>query len=258
MMMYSIPLVPNTIFMWVILFSNRYIILHFAGLTALGLFSVAIKFNVILNQLSQIFYKAWQMIVYDKYIEQDYWYIKNIYQKYESVMMIIVSTMITFIPFIFPLLVGEEYIVAKVFIPGLLLSAFFSSLALFFETIYQARFESSKLLISTLISGIANIILNITLIPFFSIHGAVIAIVFSFLLSYYIRFLYTKKILKLENNYISNISKALVVFLVILMQFDISNFLSIGIYIIILSLNWKIFKSIFKKGGIYENSNINK
>lgn len=58
MIIYSLPLIPNTIFFWITSLSDRYIVTFFEGDTVNGLYSIAYKIPAILTAVSTIFMQA--------------------------------------------------------------------------------------------------------------------------------------------------------------------------------------------------------
>jgi O-antigen/teichoic acid export membrane protein len=62
MLKYSIPLIPNTLSLWITSSSNRFFILFFLGSSSNGLFAVAYKFAAIMTLNNSFVFQAWQIV----------------------------------------------------------------------------------------------------------------------------------------------------------------------------------------------------
>ena len=70
--------------------------------------------------------------------------------------------------------------------------------ATFLSASYNVHKDSKGFLFSALVGAISNIILNITLIPFFGIHGAAFSTMISYIIVFVYRLLDTRKYVKLS------------------------------------------------------------
>ena len=61
MLIYAMPLIPNSIFWWMMQSANRYIILYLLSSADNGLYAVANKIPTLITTFSGIFFQAWQI-----------------------------------------------------------------------------------------------------------------------------------------------------------------------------------------------------
>jgi len=60
LIMYSLPLIPNTLAWWLYTSANRYIVLFFLGLEYSGIWAISYKIPTILTLIHHLFFMAWQ------------------------------------------------------------------------------------------------------------------------------------------------------------------------------------------------------
>lgn len=61
MLLFSIPLIPNSLVWWIMSAGDKYIINWFLGASANGIYSMSLKVPTILSMVFSIFFQAWQM-----------------------------------------------------------------------------------------------------------------------------------------------------------------------------------------------------
>ena len=217
MILYSIPLIPNCVLWWISNLSDRYFLSFFIGLSATGIYSVANKIPTILNQVNLMLIKAWQTSAISEEKSNDFFqYDIKIFKLYYSILSVFSSLLIVFNKKLLLLLIGEEFISAWKYIPLLILGFYFLSLASFAGVKYTVNKKTNKILKSSLICAIVNIVLNFVLIPKFKIYGAVVATTISYFLLFLIRY---------KENYFNNkIDLRLVAIIIVL-------FLQVNIFI---------------------------
>ena len=199
MLMYCLPLVPNTIMWWVMSISDRYLLVYYIGLGANGLYAVANKFPAIISSLYSIFFKAWQVSAieeYDSKTKEKFY--SNIFHVFFFTMMLFASLYMIFNKLIVSILVSSEFFSAWRFAPILVLGVVFSSFSSFIGTNYVAMKKTRGAFITSLSGAVTNFILNILLIPYFEIYGAAIATLISFITMWLYRVFDTRKFIQLE------------------------------------------------------------
>lgn len=165
MMLFSIPLVPNSISWNIIDTSDRMIISAFMGSHFNGIFSMAHKFPVIINSINSFFYTAWKetsaKVLNDSNPKEFY---NMIYKKYDVFGKSIVVGVITVLPIIFPLLVKNEFAESYVYVPVLLVAIYLANMAGFFGGIFSAYKDTKIMGTTTAVAALINVGIDFLLI----------------------------------------------------------------------------------------------
>lgn len=233
MIKYSLPLIPATLSIWIINMSDRYILSYILGNEANGLYAIAYKVPTIIVIIVGIFMDAWQISAVNEHSTQD---ASNFFTKvlnvYSSLVFCGASIIITFTKPIMNILVSADFYSSWIYVPVLVLSTVFTCFTTFISSVYMIKKKSKQVLITTVMSAIINIVLNLTLIPIYGIQGAGIATLLSYIFMFVIRAVDTRRFIKI----IWNIPKLIINISIIAVQ---SMILLYGIN------NWFIYEIIF-------------
>lgn len=201
LLIYAVPLIPNSIMWWVTSTSNRYIILFFTGVYANGLFALANKIPSLLTLVYSVFYQAWQLSAIEEIKSKDNAaFFSKVYEYFTGVLIIGTSLILVFIKPIIHLSTPPNFFESWKLVPFLLLGVFFSNLAGFLGANYLAAMNTSGVLKTTVISAVANIIFSLLLIPLLGALGASISTMIGFMVLWVIRLIDTKKIIQISYN----------------------------------------------------------
>lgn len=202
MLMYSIPLIPTTIFWWVTNVSDRFIVAYMLGAEANGLYAISYKIPTIVTLVSSIFTEAWQISAVgekNNMIERERFF-TNVFKSYSSLVFIAASALILLVKVITKLLVSNSFYASWQYVPFLVMATSFSCLVNFLDSIYFVEKKSNLSLATTFAGAIINIILNLLLIPKLGINGASFATFISYFAVFVIRALNTKKFIRINFN----------------------------------------------------------
>jgi O-antigen/teichoic acid export membrane protein len=215
MLIYSMPLIPNS-FMWFLMnASNRYFILHYKGVEINGLFAVASKIPALLTIFTSIFSKAWQLSAIEEYnSESKSKFYTQIFYYYQSLLLLGTSLTLVFLKPLLNLIFAEEFYLSWQYIPFLLLSVVFSSFSGFLGTNYIAAKETKGVFRTSLIGGLLSLALNFMLVPILGGIGAALATMFSFIIIWILRLYDTKRFIKID----IDTKKLVICLLVVLIQ----------------------------------------
>lgn len=190
MLRYSIPLIPATIFWWIISVSDRYMVTWFLGTEANGLYAVACKIPTILSLLSTIFMEAWQFSAISEATgdrEVHIRFYSQVWGFFLSAMVLVGSVMIVLCRLEIRVLAARSYYAAWQYVPVLAMAMVFSAFSSFMNSVYVVM-EKSHLSLWTAVWGAgANILMNLWMIPRIGIQGAAIATLVSYLMCFGIR-----------------------------------------------------------------------
>lgn len=198
-LLYSVPLVFNTIG-WTINSSlDKYCVIYLCGIEASGLIAVAYKIPTILSVIYAIFTQAWQISAVNEFGKEN---AKIFYSRtfltVNALGALCCGGLMLFNRFIARYLFAKDFYQAWIFVPFLLLSAMFNQTAGFVGPLLSAKKDSSAMAKAAVIGSIVNFILNIVLIMTLGVQGAVIATAISSFTIYFVRWWYAKDLLTVE------------------------------------------------------------
>lgn len=186
---YSVPLIPNTFSWWVLNASDRTIILHFMGVGANGIISVAHKFSTVVTTFYGIFNLAWTetAALHVKDLDSREYFekmLESVFKFSSSICMGIVALM----PFVFGILVNSEYSSAFYQIPIYMLAALLDILVSMYGSIYIANKKTMAIAQTSLIAAIVNIGINIGLIRYIGLYAVSLSTLIAYLIMFLIRY----------------------------------------------------------------------
>ncbi len=195
---YSIPLIPTTMFWWIVNVSDRFIIAYFSGDSANGVYSVAYKIPAMLTLVSGVFYQAWQISAIKEYDSPSaVKFYSRVLSYYISLLFVMASGIIMIARPITGLL-GEGFTEAWVYVPVLVIAEVFSTLVTFLATFYMVVKKNSTVGVALLVGSIINIALNLVLVPMIGPMGAGISTLVSFAVAFFVRLFDVRRFIKLK------------------------------------------------------------
>lgn len=240
MLLYSIPLIPNSFSWWVNTSADRFFILFFIGASANGIYAVASKIPSVLNILNQIFFQSWQMSAVQEYDSSDAQkFYSDIFNYYQSFQFLIISGFLVILKPLMKIIVSPTYYSSWKYIPFLLLAVLYSSLSGFIGTTYTAAKHTNKILITTMIGSIVNIVFGFILVPVLGLQGASLSGCLSFLIVLVIRLIDSKNIIPITvDTSIVIINHLLVIFMIIILfsKLEIPKILLLNMVMFIISM----------------------
>ena len=249
---YSFPLVPNGVSWWVINVSDRTIITIFIGVAANGIYAVANKYAAIFSSLFSIFSMSWteSASVHINDSDRDNFFSETLNASIRLFGSLGLS-LIVFIPIIFPLMVQPTFNEAYLYIPILVIAAFFNAIVGLYSAVYVAKKLTKQVAATSLIAAAINISLTLIFIHFFGLYAAAVAAAIAYLAMAIYRHHDIKKYVKIT--YEKNLFVKMAVLYVIAMSFYyfntiIGNVINvIAITVIVLILNKSVIKVIENK-----------
>lgn len=221
MLRYSLPLIPTLIFWWITALSDRFMIIAFlsgplgeAGAKAAnGLYSAAQKLPTIITLLTNIFLDAWHFSAVtesdDRQARADFF--TEIFRPFSALLFIAGGGIILFSTLLTNIMVDSSFAESARFVPMLVCSTVFSGLASFLGSVYTVEKKSSMSLVTSMVAAIANIILNVILIPMIGAMGAAVATVLSYLLLFVVRLVNSRAFIPFKVDLFTLISSSVIV-----------------------------------------------
>ncbi len=199
MLKYSVPLMPTIILWWIINVSDRYMVTYFIDSSANGLYTAASKIPNFVIMFSSIFIDAWQLSAVDEYNNEDTAnFFTKIFRIYSGGIFAIASALIIFCQLLTKILVAKNYYDSWEFVPVLVMATSMSCLVNFLASVYMAEKKSVMAMVTALTGAVANVVLNLILIPRMGAIGAAVATVISFIVVFVTRGMNTRRYIKIK------------------------------------------------------------
>lgn len=245
---YSFPLVPNGISWWIINVSDRTIISLVLGVAANGVYAVSNKFSSILSTILNIFSLSWTESASLHIDDED----KNKFfsDTINTVLKIFISLtlgIISFMPFVFKILINENYNEAYLYIPILMISCIFNTVVVLYSSIYIAKKLTKQVASTSMCAAIINIIINVLLIKFIGVYAAAISTALAYFAMAIYRHYDLKKyvVIKYEKGLI--LKNIIVVSIVVVFYYINNIWLNLFSIIFTISYTLLVNKNIIKK-----------
>lgn len=245
---YSMPLVPNGLSWWIINASDRIIISHFLNVAANGIYAISNKFSGVFIGIYYIFDKSWSesaAINIDKKDASEFFTetINTILKMFSAVCIGIIAIM----PFVFNIMINEQYAESYLYIPILMIGTLFNVLVGLISVVYIAKKITKEIAKTSVVAAILNIIINIILINKIGIYAAGISTVVSFFSMAIYRYIDVQKYVKIR------ISKKFIISLIAMFTIVIATYYINNIVGNVISLILTIIYSILINKKIIGN-----
>lgn len=179
---YSVPLVPNGIAWWVINASDRTIISIMISTAANGIYAVSTKYAAILSSLFGIFNMSWTEAASmhinapdrDKFFSQ----VANATIRFFGALGL---GLVAVMPFLFPLMVNQEFNEAYLYIPIMVIGVFFNAVVGIYSAIYVAKKLTRQVMNTSIAAAVLNIVLTVGFVPLLGLYAAAGATAVAFL-----------------------------------------------------------------------------
>lgn len=207
LVLYSLPLIANSLAWWVNNSSDRYIVIFFCGMAANGIYSVASKIPSILTVFQTIFSQAWTLsAVQDFDPEDSKGFFANTYRGYNCLMTVICSLLIVLDKPLASFLYAKDFYKAWQYVPWLTIAVLFGSMAGYIGGIFVAVRNSKIFASSTLMGAVLNTILNFIMVPVMGPLGAAVSTTISYALVWVIRLTQSRKYIKMRVHLVRDVS----------------------------------------------------
>lgn len=191
---YSIPLVPNSIMWWLVNGFNRPLMESYLGLSAIGLYAVAMKFPNIINSLSDVFMNAYSISMIEEYGKTTFKaFFNNTFRIVVFFLTMVAVGIIVFSKLIISIFAAPEFFEAWRILPVLTLSSVFSCAASIVGGIFVARRASKYYFYSSIWGAITSVVFTFALIHIWGLLGCAVAVSISFLSMYIARVYYARE-----------------------------------------------------------------
>lgn len=201
MLVYSRPMIANSIAWWVNNVSDRYVVTLFCGIGANGIYSVASKIPSILSVIQSIVGQAWTVSAVEEFDPEDSnGFFANMYAGYNCVMVVLCSMIIACNLLLAKVLYANEFFAAWQYAPFLTISVVFGALAGYVGGILAAVKDSKEFARSSVVGAGVNLALNFATVPFIGALGAALATLVSYWITWFLRMRTLKRYMKIKIN----------------------------------------------------------
>jgi len=200
MLKYSVPLIPTTMFWWIVSVSDRYMVTWFCGDSAAGLLAISHKIPSLLTIVSAIFYQAWQISAISEAGQgkKTSSFYSRTYDYYGTMLFCAASGIIMLIRPITGILYDSAYHQSWRYVPFLVIAEVFSSLVTFLGSFYMVSKQNITVPVAIFSGAVINIGFNLLLIPEYGVMGASFATFISYLIAFGIRALDIKRLVTIS------------------------------------------------------------
>lgn len=175
-LIYSAPLIMNSLGWWANNASDRYVVTWMCGIAVNGLYSVAYKIPSILNTIQSIFTQAWQISAIKEADKEDSKiFFSRIFVSVNMAVCIVCTLIIIFTRPLACILYAKDFYQAWYYVPFLLVSIVMNGASGIIGPILAANKNSKAMGMSALYGSVLNIILNVVLVYMMGAQGAAIA-----------------------------------------------------------------------------------
>lgn len=240
MLVYSIPLIPNSIIWWLVNAFNRPLMERYLGIQDVGIYAVANRFPSILTVLFAMFTASWQISAIEEFKSGTYQVFYNRIFKFVFNILICILLIIVLSSKLFvEIFADSDFFTAWKYIPILTFGTFISCISAFIGVNFSAARESKYFLYSSLYGAVVSIILNFVLIPLWGLWGACFSVVLSFFAIAISRYIYSIKYVHVSNIMYYVIMLICVISVMILYNFENYLLCCISAILIIFYLVYK-------------------
>ena len=194
MLLYSIPLIPNSIFWWINSSLDRWTLTVISGVSFVGLYAVAGKIPNVISNINGIFFQAWNISIFESNETDRTKHFEKMYSLYTDLLFFCSLVIIVFSKLIARYAFAGDFFSAWRIVPFLTVGVFINSLNTILGSMFTANKDTKRIFSTTLIGSITNCLLNIPFVIYWNVYGAAIATAISYFIVYFIRTIKVKKL----------------------------------------------------------------
>ena len=191
---YSLPMLPNALSWWIFSSSDRVIVSSILGVSENGVLSIAYKFSSLVIVLYNVFHMSFTESVISAYKDLDFKeYFNKIFTVISQFFVTICGVMMAFMPIVFRLTINKSFEDSYNLISIAMLASIFQVMAGLLATLYIAHSKTKSIAITSILSAIINVVLDLILINIVGVYAAVISTLASFLFLFTYRLIDSRK-----------------------------------------------------------------
>jgi len=201
MMIYSLPIIPSSISLWIVNLSDRLLIIAFLGTAMNGIYATANKIPNLCGTAYSVFNLAWTEMAARTVDDEDKnHYYTELFNKLFAFLVGVFLLLIVISPLIFKILIDEKFNAGLFQMPILFAGIFFSSMVSFLGGIYVALQKTKQVGFSSAVGAVLNLLFNVMLIKKIGLYAASASTVLSFFLIFVYRWLDVKHYINIKKD----------------------------------------------------------
>lgn len=249
---FSIPMIPNDISYWIISISDRVLIYLFLGDSLNGIYATSVKFPTLLVTIYNVFNMSWMETVSlhikdsdaKQYLSKTY---NTISQLFASICLLASAA----IPFVFNVIIGENFAESYQYIAVLIAGAFFNIIVGMLGSVYIGYKKTKEMARTTTLAAIINIAVNLALIQFIGLWAAVYSTLAAYTIVAFLRLYRIQKTIEIKTDW-KKFIPIILLFIVNIILFAHGTFISniinlIIVFVFSLIINKEFICNLFKK-----------
>lgn len=199
MLLYALPLIPNSLFWWINQCVSRFFITADLGIAMTGLFAAGSKIPNLLNVIQNVFQQAWNLSAFQQFKAEGRNRFFTITLRVYSLFLVIgTGLLIVLSPVLAKILLQKSFFKAWVLVPLLLLSVFYTAMANFMGSVFTASFKTNELFVTTFVGALVCTVLTWILVKRFGVTGACVASLLSNAIVYGLRVISSRRVIRLD------------------------------------------------------------
>lgn len=176
MLMYSLPLIPNTLSWWIFNASDRIIVSYILGVDQNGILAVAHKFSTIIVFLLNIYSMSWTESIASHVNDGDFEdFLNKMLNKSLRIFSALSLGIMICMPIAFPLLINRNFSDGYFQIPILLIATVFMVFISLVGAVYLAKNNTIAVAMTSFVSALINLTLNISMIHHIGLYAATLS-----------------------------------------------------------------------------------
>lgn len=199
LLLYGLPLIPNSLMWWLVNGINRPIMESTLGLHSIGIYSVAHRFPSLINLLFTIFTSAWTISMVEEYKKPDFPVFYNKIIRLITVLLVFGCIVLTASSkIIVRVFAAPEFEEAWRYIPLLSVAAIFQCMSSLVGGVFMATKKSKYFFYSSIWGAVSSLVCTYLFIIWWGLIGVCIALVTSFFSMLLSRIIFARKYVKVE------------------------------------------------------------
>jgi len=213
MLSYSVPLIPNGIMWWIVTAADRYVLTHYLGYEATGIYSVAARFPSLITVLYSVFFQAWQLSAMEEFGKPDFnGFFRNVFAVLSIFLFFGSSLLVLLIKPFISVYVGGMYAESWRYTVFLILGAVFHIFSSFYGVIYTSSKKTIGAFSTSIVAATVEIVTIFSLVKYLGIQAASLSTFAAYVAMFAARVLHTRRIMKVNIEIKSILGCSIVIF----------------------------------------------
>lgn len=241
MLVYCLPLIPAQV-MWLITnASDSILVTTFMNPDSNGILNAAYKIPNIVSTVYLMFGQAWSMsAIEENNSEERSKFYTNVFDLNQSLMYVLAAGILLLVEPVTKIWIGKDFQDCLNYSPILIYATIFTCFTTFMASAYVATKKTVRSMVTSLIAGVINIVINIMFIPTIGIIAAALSTFASYFIVFIIRAVDVKKLIGLKLNVFKIVTNCLALFGMLMLCYvetKLKYIMDFGCFLLIIGMN---------------------